>query len=334
MPDWYVDVGSAINTTLIVNCFLSNFLDLRSYVARAQEQWRDRGCKGSRRKYPDDPDDDEPNTGKLVQEDLEKLYEGEEFEGEKNLSRMMSTLLVLLFYSSGMPIVYFIGFVYFSVTFLVNKLLLFRHYQRTESALSATIPEYCLELLRYGILLKLLVGIATLNCPAVWVTNKPPHEKALPSRFKIDVREKLAQSSATGSSFLRQQADGRSESHDFLEYVQYMHQQCYLGFVAGLISLYIFWKFGVGFGSIVLGLASSGILSACSKAQKGCKYALELTRALLTNCGKSCASCCRRIAGKPGRASRSRSRRSKPQPLPQGDAARDAELLESSEGSL
>jgi len=38
---------------------------------------------------------------------------------------MMSTLLIIVTYGSGMPILYLVGALFFSVTYMTNKLVLF-----------------------------------------------------------------------------------------------------------------------------------------------------------------------------------------------------------------
>ena len=52
---------------------------------------------------------------------------------------MMSTLFVILMYCSGMPILYFIGAVFYIVTYLVNKYLLINFYKKS-TTLTRTIP--------------------------------------------------------------------------------------------------------------------------------------------------------------------------------------------------
>ena len=42
----------------------------------------DRGFKMNLKKDPEDEEDDEPNTKKKIQDELEELYMGEEFEGD------------------------------------------------------------------------------------------------------------------------------------------------------------------------------------------------------------------------------------------------------------
>jgi hypothetical protein len=51
-----------------------------------------------------------------------------EFDGVKAYSRMMSTLFVIMLYSSGMPIMYMIGFVFFSITYWFDKILIIKFY--------------------------------------------------------------------------------------------------------------------------------------------------------------------------------------------------------------
>lgn len=76
----------------------------------------------------EDSDDDETNTKQVLLKDAEELYTGGKFAGEKTFSRMMSTLLVIITYSSGMPVLYLVGSLFFCVTFLVNKSLLLSFY--------------------------------------------------------------------------------------------------------------------------------------------------------------------------------------------------------------
>lgn len=77
---------------------------------------------------PNDDEDDSANSKKNTQEELEKLYKGEEFEGDKAFSRMLSTLFVLIMYSGGMPVLYPIGYLFFFVTFFVQKTMIISYY--------------------------------------------------------------------------------------------------------------------------------------------------------------------------------------------------------------
>ena len=67
---WYYDVGSVMVIILLLNCFFRNFIDLSFFARKLYNQASDRGFKKNLNRNPEDPDDDEPNTKKLVQEDL------------------------------------------------------------------------------------------------------------------------------------------------------------------------------------------------------------------------------------------------------------------------
>ena len=113
---------------------------------------------------PEDEDDDMPNTRLKLQADLEKLYTSKEFQGEKAYSRMMSTLFVVLMYGSGMPIMYIIATVFFSLTYIVNKYLILKHYKKS-STLSRTIPLFSMKLLKYGLFIHMVNASLMLTNP-------------------------------------------------------------------------------------------------------------------------------------------------------------------------
>jgi len=91
----------------------------------------DRNFQPNLKKDIEDEDDDEPNSKLKIQADLEAMYMGPTFLGEKVFSRMMSTLLVLLTFSGAMPVLYMIGVIFYSMTYFVNKVVLFKFYQKT-----------------------------------------------------------------------------------------------------------------------------------------------------------------------------------------------------------
>jgi len=92
------------------------------------------------------------------------LYKGGEFKGEKNFSRMISTLAVCLMYSSGMPVLYIVGFMFFTLTYFVNKLMLFSFYQKT-TTLSRVIPNYANEFLNMLIAVHLITAFFMMSNP-------------------------------------------------------------------------------------------------------------------------------------------------------------------------
>jgi hypothetical protein len=111
----------------------------------------DRGFRLGLKKDEDDEDDDEPNSKKKTQKELEELYMGGDYEGEGSFSRMMSHLLILVTFSSGMPNLYFVGFLFFTFTFLVEKWNLILIFKKT-TTLNRIIPLYSSSLFNFAIL--------------------------------------------------------------------------------------------------------------------------------------------------------------------------------------
>lgn len=106
---------------------------------------------------------------------------------------MMSTLSVILFYSAPMPFVYVIGFVFFLVTYQLNKLMLFRYYKKTDSSLSSSLPMACIEFLKVALFLKLLMGLGAFTTPQIWNTQNMPSNDSFVLFFKIDLKGYMSQ---------------------------------------------------------------------------------------------------------------------------------------------
>ena len=133
-------------------------------------RFRDRKFKMNVKLDPEDEDCDMPNTRIRIQSDLEKLYTGSMFKGEKAYSRMMSTMFVIQMYSSGMPILYFIGFIFYLVTYLVNKFLMIYYYQMSRT-LTRTIPLFTMKFLKYGIILHMCTACLMLTNKIAFITK-------------------------------------------------------------------------------------------------------------------------------------------------------------------
>ena len=123
------------------------------------------------KKDPEDEDDDDPNTRKKVQSDLESLYTGLPFKGEKAYSRMMSTFFVIITYSSGMPVLYLVGIIFFIMTYAMNKLLLFKFYQKSLT-LNRVVPLKSMEFLSTGIFMHMIIGCFMLTNPDMFRTHQ------------------------------------------------------------------------------------------------------------------------------------------------------------------
>ena len=119
----------SICLTMIQSAVFTNISEAARISQIVVKRFKDRSFKLNIKKNQEDSDDDEVNTKQLTQDDLETLYTGEKFEGDKSISRMTSTLLVCLAFSSGMPILYVIAFAFFFITYVTNKVMLMQYYQ-------------------------------------------------------------------------------------------------------------------------------------------------------------------------------------------------------------
>ena len=124
----------------------------------------DRGFRLGVKCDPDDEDDDNVFTKKKVQADLVALYTGAPFKGAKAYARMMSTIFVILIYSSGMPILYLVGVCWFTATYQVNKLLIVNYYQTTIT-MNRIIPQFSIKLLKVGLVCHMIIASLMLTNP-------------------------------------------------------------------------------------------------------------------------------------------------------------------------
>lgn len=162
--------GNKVCVMIFMSSFLVNSKDVARFVYTVLLRLKDRKFRMNIKLDPEDEDCDLPNTRIRIQSDLEKLYTGNMFKGEKAYSRMMSTMFVIQMYSSGMPILYFNGFIFYTVTYCVNKFLLINYYQKSRT-LTRTIPLFTMEYLKYGILLHLMAACLMLTNKLAFVTK-------------------------------------------------------------------------------------------------------------------------------------------------------------------
>jgi hypothetical protein len=85
---------------------------------------------------------------------------------------MMSTLLVIVTYSSGMPILYVIGAIFFYCTFIVNKMTIFKFYQKSLT-LNRVVPKYSMQFLSLSLGVHIMFGCLMLTNPSLFKTISP-----------------------------------------------------------------------------------------------------------------------------------------------------------------
>jgi hypothetical protein len=94
-PNWYMDHGNKICIFIFMSSFLINSKDIVRFVITAFYRCYDRKFRLNMKLDADDEGCDQPNSRIRIQSDLEGLYKGKIFKGEKAYSRMMSTMFVI-----------------------------------------------------------------------------------------------------------------------------------------------------------------------------------------------------------------------------------------------
>jgi hypothetical protein len=168
--NWYQDVGKGLCLALFASALVSNITEIRKLVTSTLRRLKDRGFKPNLKKDLEDEDDDEPNSKFKVQKDLNDLYTGQCFEGAGTFSRIMSTLMVILSYSSGLPVLYIIGAIFFFFTYYVNKIVLYKYYQKSLD-LNRVVPQYSMEFLNLCLFLHIIVGGFMITNPTLFATQ-------------------------------------------------------------------------------------------------------------------------------------------------------------------
>jgi hypothetical protein len=142
-------IGKPIHT-----CFL-RFKD-RGYSARLQHS---DGHKGNAvHKCSHDDGKKEIHTEKLLQDDLEDLYTGPEIQTFFVFAQYFTSLWCLMFFSSGMPALYFVGCLNFFILYWVYKTLLIKHYQITTS-FNQDMPNFSIVFYKWAVVLHLVMGL-------------------------------------------------------------------------------------------------------------------------------------------------------------------------------
>ena len=262
-PNWYMQNGNKLCIMIFMSSFLVNSKDVTKFVQAAAKRFYDRKFKFKIKLDPEDEDCDLPNTRIRIQSDLEKLYTGVGFKGEKAYSRMMSTMFVIQMYSSGMPILYFNGFIFYLVTYLVNKFLLIYYYQKSRT-LTRTIPLFTMEYLRYGLLLHLLSACFMLSNPL-----------AFQSMDRTNGMKPIYNPSENIEGYEEILLGGHEEegfAHQAAKRIQFFHQQLYFTLLIGLIMTYFV---GFSFYKVLYYLAIKIIKMIIRNMEKSFKYAKE-----------------------------------------------------------
>ena len=140
-------------------------------------QFLDRSYSWNIKKDLEDDNNDDPNTKLETMDELIELYKGSEFEGDAVFSRFGSTLVICLMFCTGMPCMYIVAFIFFFLTYLVNKYMLFNYYLKVTS-LDRVIPNVSMPFVTIALYGKMILGIFMLGNTNITkgTRERPPTE--------------------------------------------------------------------------------------------------------------------------------------------------------------
>jgi len=107
---WYTKVGSQLCLTMVINIMFPLLQSLQGFVVSRVKQCFDRKCT--------------PNPTVTKQRTLAKyvkLYTGPKFLLAEQYAMLLNTCFICLFFGSGMPILYVVGFLTYTFTYWVDK---------------------------------------------------------------------------------------------------------------------------------------------------------------------------------------------------------------------
>lgn len=110
--EWYRVVGTTITLTMMLNIISPHIGAFAKIFLRSIVKCCDRSCTTDKRR-----------TKKLLQSDYESLYIGPEFLIEVRYSQILTSIYIMMLYSSGMPLLYVVTMVQFFIMYWVDKFL-------------------------------------------------------------------------------------------------------------------------------------------------------------------------------------------------------------------
>ncbi len=145
-PGWYGDVGSTIFFYMILNIVTPHIAPLIGYLMTSIKRCFDRCCSSNK------------ISSLLTKNEYFELYVGPEFSMGSRYAQILSTMFVVIIFSSGIPFLYVCCFLFFVFTYWTDKFLLLRFY-RTPPHTDLYVSKLFYYILLFGIIVHLSVGI-------------------------------------------------------------------------------------------------------------------------------------------------------------------------------
>jgi hypothetical protein len=145
--DWYKNVGQAIVLTMFTNLISLNLSNLFFGVLGSCTRCIDRKGRCCNSKF----------TKQLTQEDYEKKNMGNEFLIEYRYNMILTIMFVTIMFSAGLPVLYPVAVIFFTVTYWCDKYLVLRHYKKPP-VFDNFLALRTIEWFKYALVMHILVG--------------------------------------------------------------------------------------------------------------------------------------------------------------------------------
>jgi len=143
---WYVQVGTQIILTVSIEIMAPHFVPLSKFFFISVRRCWDRSCTFDKRR-----------SRKLLQVEYEELYTGPEFHLDARLAQIVAFVWVTFMYSPGLPVLFLITALNFTIIYWVDKYLLLRFY-RTPKNFDEKCIEFSLKEIRLSFVFHFIIG--------------------------------------------------------------------------------------------------------------------------------------------------------------------------------
>lgn len=116
---WYLAVGTPLVMTVTLQLFFPHIDLILLWLYKASFRCWDRSCTCRA-----------VRTKQFTQSEYEDLYTGPEFNMEVRMAQVLSTVVLTMTFSSGMPCFYLVPFIGFLLISIIDKYLVLRYYRK------------------------------------------------------------------------------------------------------------------------------------------------------------------------------------------------------------
>lgn len=156
---WYQNVGSILAVTMMLNIVSPHGSLLASPFFQLVSRCWDRRCRCNIKLKNDsnNRDNDEVNTKQELQSELQNLYTGYQIRAHYVYAQIYTTVWACLMYSSGIPVLYPLGCLFFTGMYWMCKYLFIHYFQRS-TRFNHNLQLFSLSYMKYGALFHMIIG--------------------------------------------------------------------------------------------------------------------------------------------------------------------------------